>query len=148
MRALLAVAGLLAAVTASGQVYRWTDSTGKVHYGDKPPDEATARELRIQSYDGPVEVRDWSGVLRGKTMPGTGSGLTMYATSWCGYCKQARAYFARKNIRYTEVDVEKSPEGNQRFKQLGGKGVPLIVMGNKTMRGFSVESFESMAGKR
>lgn len=148
MRVLLAVAGLLAATAVSGQVYRWTDSAGKVHYGDKPPVEAKTRELRIPSYDGPVEVRDWGDVLRGKTMPGSGPGLTMYATSWCGYCKQARAYFAQKNIRYTEVDVEKSPEGKQRFKELGGKGVPLIVMGSKTMRGFSVESFEAMAGKQ
>ena len=148
MRALLAVAGLLAAMAASGQVYRWTDSTGKVHYGDRPPDEAKARELRIQSYDGPVEVRDWGGVLRGKTVPGSGPGLTMYSTSWCGYCKRARAYFGQKNIRYTEVDVEKSPEGKQRFKELGGKGVPLIVMGSKVMRGFSVERFEAMASKR
>jgi glutaredoxin len=148
MRALLAAAGLLAAMAASGQVYRWTDSTGKVHYGDRPPDEAKARELRIQSYDGPVEVQDWSGVLRGKTMPGSGPGLTMYSTSWCGYCKRARAYFGQKNIRYTEVDVEKSPEGNKRFKELGGKGVPLIVMGSKVMRGFSVERFEAMASKQ
>ena len=118
MRTLLAVAGLLAAMAASGQVYRWTDSTGKVHYGDRPPDEAKARELRIQSYDGPVEVQDWSGVLRGKTVAGSGPGLTICATSWCGYCKRARAYFAQKNIRYTEVDVEKSPEGKQRFKEL------------------------------
>lgn len=55
MRALLAVAGLLAAMAASGQVCRWTDSTGKVHYGDRPPDDAKARELRIQSYDGPAD---------------------------------------------------------------------------------------------
>ena len=148
MRTLLAAAVLLAAMSASAQVYRWTDSNGKVHYGDRPPEEAKARELRIQSYDGPVEVQDWSGVLRGKTMTGSGPGLTMYSTSWCGYCKRARTYFAQKNIRYSEVDVEKSPEGNKRFKELGGKGVPLIVMGSKVMRGFSVERFEAMASKQ
>ena len=44
--------------------------------------------------------------------------------------------------------MEKSPEGNKRFKELGGKGVPLIVMGSKVMRGFSVERFEAMASKQ
>ena len=148
-RALLATL-LAAALPAVGQVYKWTDSRGRTQYGDKPPDDVKTQELRIQSYEGAVEVRDWGEVLRGKNVPGTapGPGVTMYATSWCGYCKKAREYFASKGIRYTEVDVEKSPEGERRFKELGGKGVPLIVAGNKVMRGFSAERFETMMAKK
>jgi len=36
--------------------------------------------------------------------------VKMYATSWCPYCAKARAYFARRNIAYVEVDIEKSKE--------------------------------------
>ncbi|HYC37366.1 MAG TPA: glutaredoxin domain-containing protein [Usitatibacter sp.] len=139
---------LVAALPAVAQVYKWTDSKGRTQYGDKPPDDVKTQELRIPSYDGPVEVRDWAGVLHGKTTAGAGAGVTMYSTSWCGYCKRARDYFTAKGIRFTEIDVEKSTEGNRRFKELGGKGVPLILAGGKVMRGFSVERFEAMQRKR
>lgn len=32
----------------SAEVYQWTDAQGRVHFGDRPPQAAKARELRIQ----------------------------------------------------------------------------------------------------
>ena len=87
---LVLAALLAAALPAAGQVYKWTDSKGRTQYGDKPPDDVKSQELRIQSYEGAVEVRDWGEVLRGKNVAGSGPGVTMYATTWCGYCKKAR----------------------------------------------------------
>ena len=63
--------------------------------------------------------------------------LTMYATSWCGYCKKARAYLAANGIAYREVDIEASPANRAEYKQLGGKGVPYFVYGDRRLRGFS-----------
>jgi glutaredoxin len=141
---------LLLARPALGQVYKWTDSAGKVHYGDRPPEDAAKQELRIRipSYEGPVEVRDWGAVLRRRApaQASTGS-ITMYSTDWCGHCKNARAYFASKGIRYNEIDVEKSEAGRKDFEGFGGGGVPLIVVGDKTMRGFSAKRFEELAKK-
>ena len=150
MRVSIAVVTLLLALPAFGQVYKWTDPTGKVHYGDKPPEDARKEELRIRipSYEGPVEVRDWSAVLRRKAPEGGGTAsITMYSTDWCGHCKNARAYFASKGIRYRDIDVEKSESGRKEFKELGGGGVPLIFVGDKSMRGFSAEYFEWLAKK-
>ena len=131
---------------AAAQVYKWTDSTGKTVYGDKPPEDARAQELRIQTHDQPAVVRDWSKVLKAKSpaAPASQAGVTMYSTSWCGVCRTARAYFAAKNVAFTEIDVEKSAEGARRFKEYGGSGVPLIVVGGKTMRGWSPGAFEAM----
>ena len=142
----LALAALLLALPATAQVYKWTDPSGKVHYGDRPPDDAKKQELRIRipSYDGPVEVRDWSAVLGTKARAG-GSGLvTMYSTSWCGHCKNARNYFASRGISYREIDVEKSEAAAREFQSLGGSGVPLIIVGGKAMSGFSAEAFEAL----
>jgi glutaredoxin len=136
----LVVIALLFAATAAAQVYKWTDPSGKVHYGDRPPDDAKKQELkiRIPSYDGPVEVRDWSSVL-------TGAGqVTMYSTTWCGHCKNARSYFAAKRIPYRDIDVEKSPEAEREFRARGGNGVPLILVGRKSMSGWGPEAFEAM----
>jgi glutaredoxin len=142
----LVVVALLFAAPAAAQVYKWTDPSGKVHYGDRPPDDAKKQELkiRIPSYDGPVQVRDWSAVLGTRAGAATAGQVTMYSTSWCGHCKNARNYFAAKRIAYREIDVEKSPEAAREFKSLGGSGVPLILVGGRAMSGFSPEAFEAL----
>lgn len=74
--------------------------------------------------------------------------VTMYSTSWCGHCKNARNYFAAKRIAYREIDVEKSEAAAREFKRLGGSGVPLILVGGKAMSGFNPESFEELLRTR
>ena len=142
MRAIL-LACLLFCLPAWAQIYKWTDSTGKTVYGDKPPEESKAKEMRIQSFGQPVEVKDWSQVLRAKSVSG-GSGVTMFSTTWCGYCKQARTYFRSKGIAFTDIDVEKSEDGRRRYKELGGGGVPIILVGSRMMQGFGEEAFEEL----
>ena len=63
--------------------------------------------------------------------------VTMFATSWCPYCRKAREYFAANNIPYTELDIEKSEDAKQRYRALGGKGVPVILVGEGRLNGFS-----------
>jgi glutaredoxin len=67
--------------------------------------------------------------------------VVMYATSWCPHCARARAYFARKGIAYVEHDVEKSVAASVEFKRLGGRGVPLILVGREQMSGFDEQAF-------
>jgi glutaredoxin-like YruB-family protein len=73
--------------------------------------------------------------------------VVMYATSWCPYCAKARAYFGRKGIAYTEYDVEKSPTAKAELKRLGGRGVPLILVGREQMSGFSEEGFDALLAR-
>jgi mycoredoxin len=35
--------------------------------------------------------------------------LTMYSTTWCGYCRRLKSQLDREGIAYTEVDIEKDP---------------------------------------
>jgi glutaredoxin len=70
--------------------------------------------------------------------------VVMYATAWCPYCAKARAYFARTGTAYTEYDIEKSADARAEFKRLGGRGVPLILVGNEKMAGFNELAFESL----
>jgi glutaredoxin len=73
--------------------------------------------------------------------------VVIYSTSWCGVCKQAKAYMDGKGIAYRDVDVEKSPEGAQEYRAHGGNGsVPLIVVGDQTMTGFSPQRLDEMVG--
>jgi glutaredoxin len=75
----------------------------------------------------------------------------MYATSWCPYCAKARAYFAKNGIAYVEHDIEKSAAGNAEYRRLGGRGVPLILVGTEKMSGFSERGLDALlarAGRR
>ena len=33
--------------------------------------------------------------------------VTMYSTSWCGYCHRLKSQFERDGIAYTVVDIER-----------------------------------------
>jgi len=73
--------------------------------------------------------------------------VVMYATSWCPYCAQARAYFKQSGIAYVEHDVEKSARARADFRRLGGRAVPLIVVGREKMNGFSEVGFEFLMAR-
>ncbi len=123
---------------AQAEIYRWVDESGKVHFSDRPSRAHSSEEvkLRINTYEG--VTYDTSSIDVGKKK------VVMYSASWCGVCKKAKRYFAEKGIKYTEYDVEKSGEGKSAFRKLGGKGVPVILVGNRRMNGFSIDGFEKL----
>lgn len=67
----------------------------------------------------------------------SGATIIMYSTDWCGYCKQARALFDSAGLAYREYNIEKSAEGLEQYQMLGGRGVPLIIINGKLLRGFN-----------
>jgi glutaredoxin len=141
MKKIIALCALLACLPAEAQqVYRWVDGNGRTQYGDKPPPgvKAAAVQSRISSYSGTPTVS--GSASAGATRPE----IKMYVTEWCGYCKQARAYFSRQGIRYTELDVEKSAAARAEYQQLQGRGVPLILVGTQRMNGYSEDRLAQM----
>jgi len=63
--------------------------------------------------------------------------VVMYATEWCGYCKQTRRFLDSKGIPFQEYDIEKSDEGRKAYEALGGRGIPLIDVNGTIIRGFA-----------
>jgi len=137
----LAITGPLAA----GELFKWVDDRGTVHYGDKPPENARLEEVggAISSYDSvSVEALPADGNTSGQAVER--KSVIMYATSWCGYCRQAREYFRANAIPYKEYDIEKSKRAAKAFKKLHGRGVPVILIGDKRMNGFRATTFERL----
>lgn len=62
--------------------------------------------------------------------------VVLYATDWCGYCRQARALLAEKGVQYTEYDIEKSAEGKRQYDALGVRGVPVLNINGTVVKGF------------
>lgn len=63
--------------------------------------------------------------------------VVMFSSRFCPYCRQARLLFAQHHIRYCEYNVNTSPENQQEFLNLGGLGVPLIMIGDEVFYGFN-----------
>ena len=66
-----------------------------------------------------------------------GGKVILYATSWCGYCKKARAFLNEKNIPFYEYDIEKSIEGRDQYRSIGGRGVPVLLVNGSVIKGYS-----------
>lgn len=97
--------------------------------------------FQCSAEDGSVTTRDISQAASPKKERFSGT-VEIYVTDWCGYCKQAQSYMKSKGIPYVAYDIEKDSAANQRHKELGGHGVPLIIIGSHRMSGFSPGSLE------
>mgnify|MGYP002640375245 CR=1 FL=1 len=135
---------LFLSMSVNAELYKWIDDSGKVYYKNTPPDQSQfeRQAKQIGSYTRPeilTLIFDANaGVSQGS------QNVIMYSTTWCGVCKMAKRYFRQNSIPFVEYDVENSNKGRQDFKKLGGKGMPIILVGNKSMVGFSGASFEKI----
>ena len=83
------------------------------------------------------------GTPSGKAKEGQFAGtVVLYVTSWCPHCKSAKSYLDRRGIPYVAYDIEKDSAARERHQQLGGGGVPLILVGSRKMSGFSPQALE------
>ena len=62
--------------------------------------------------------------------------VVLYATDWCGYCKQTKRFLDQKGIPFKEFDIEKDAEARKAYEALGGRGIPLIDVNGTLIRGF------------
>ncbi|MBP9738959.1 NrdH-redoxin [Candidatus Saccharibacteria bacterium] len=70
--------------------------------------------------------------------------VTVYSTTWCGFCHQAKKYFDGAGIAYTDVDVEKDPKAAEEMvKKSNQMGVPVIEIGDTIIVGFDRPKVEA-----
>ncbi len=72
--------------------------------------------------------------------------VTIYTTSYCGYCRAAMAHFDKRGIDYLNRDVEQDEEARADYLELTGgrRGVPVIVVGDAWMQGWSQPEFDRL----
>ncbi len=149
---------LLTFSLAGAEMYQWVDEKGVVTFKDTPPPPAKKRKNVKVYHDSdfaPAPPRQASPAPRGAKssvepapqppLPRKGrftGTVEMYVTSWCGYCKRAEKYLQSQGIPYVAFDIEKDSAARQRHRELGGNGVPLIIIGTNKMSGFSPETLE------
>lgn len=131
----MAIAALVAIVTPASAQYRWTDSTGRVNYGDAPPSDAknlsrVDGRARTESEDPtggiPFELRKAM-----STFP-----ITLYTAPDCGPCESARVWLRRRGAPYQEVLVETDVDAEELKKRVGTTSVPVMTLGRTPHLGF------------
>lgn len=134
---LVAIGAVCSSAAFATGVYKWTDADGRVHFGDRPPEGAAAQEVKIRSFDGPAEVTSVGGDTVDRS-------VTLLSATWCGVCKRAKEHLRARGVSFTEHDVEKSGIGKSEYKRLNGKGVPIILVGQQRMNGFSATGLDKL----
>lgn len=122
------------------EIYKIIGADGKVSYADKPSQSVTAKteKLKVQTYSGTPSVSSYNGSV-GK--------VTILSAQWCGVCRQAKAYMKSRKISFEEWDIDQSDYARSKIRELGAKGVPVILVGKQKMVGFSPEGLDDMLQK-
>ena len=123
--------------SADAEILKWVDEDGKVHYGD-------ARQMRGRAEVVKTKISSYEHVTITQSKSAAGSDVVMYSTTSCGYCKQARRYFKQNDIAFAEHFIDKDRAARRTYDKLGEKGVPVILVGDARMTGFSVPAFEKL----
>lgn len=75
--------------------------------------------------------------------------ITIYSTSWCGFCNMAKQYFDSKNIAYTDKNIEEdSAAYDELMHKVEGNymGVPVIDINGKLILGFDRPKIDAALG--
>ena len=75
--------------------------------------------------------------------------VTLYSTSWCGYCRQARGFLEQRGVAFTEKDIEKDPGAREEMQQKCRAarkrpgGVPVLDVKGSMIMGFDPAAMEA-----
>jgi glutaredoxin len=158
-------------IPAVGDIYTWSDENGVKHFSNEPPPDIETVEQQAEIKHDAAQYKQWDeerkaqldkitdnepsgdSVEREKAPPGAKEipapgEVVIFTTPTCGYCKRAKAFFAKHNVAYTEYDIAADPQAKKRFRELKGKGVPLIYIGKERVVGFNQSRLQRLLGIR
>jgi mycoredoxin len=71
--------------------------------------------------------------------------ITLYSTSWCGYCRRLKRQLEGEGIAFREVDLDEAPETGARIVATTGgfRTVPAVEIGEKLLVNPSIEEIRT-----
>lgn len=122
-------------------LYRWVDKSGKVHYGDKTPEDAVNAEQKkfgASAAQGDDELS--YGIRKAKQdFP-----VTLYVATNCGeYCIQARALLNKRGVPFVEKNLATKDDVEVFKKLTGSDTTPTLMVGKSPLKGFEAGRWNS-----
>jgi mycoredoxin len=77
--------------------------------------------------------------------------VTMYTTTWCGYCVRLKKMLQREGISYAEVDIEQDPTAAELVMQANGgnRTVPTLVFADgSALTNPSIDQVKAQLGQQ
>lgn len=61
--------------------------------------------------------------------------VTMYSTTWCGYCQRLKGQMTREGIAWTEIDIEQDEQAAKAVMAINGgdQTVPTLLFPDGTV---------------
>jgi len=117
----------------AGELYKWVDKDGKVHYTDQPPGQDVKAQERRKFGDKPGTVPlSYSLQVAMKNFP-----VTLYNADCADACPKAAALLKQRGVPFTDKSA-RDPVFAEELKALtGGKLlVPVLKVGKQVLTGF------------
>lgn len=140
--AIVALAAAASAVAQDRQVYRYTDTTGRVVYSDRPP-AGEARNLQAKRVG--ANYVETSEVSYATQQASEKFPVTLYTFACGEVCESAEGLLNRRGVPFSTVNVEDA-QGAQRLKDLTGEpNAPVLQVGDKLIaKGFNEARWQAM----
>lgn len=132
---------ITAPVALADSIIRWVDKEGKVHYGDRPAEDAVKSEQKRFGPAPTVSDDEMSYTVRKAKQDFP---VKLYVTESCGdYCVQARAFLNKRGVPFLEKNLVTKEEVDE-FKQItGGNSIPALTVGKTLLSGFEAGQWNS-----
>ena len=135
---LLVCLAMMPSVAQAGELFRWLDANGKVHYGDTPPANATQIEpLKFPAATAPGEDLPYTTRRAQQNFP-----VTLYVAENCTeYCDLARNLLIKRGIPFAEKALQTQEEIDALKALSGSNSVPTLAVGRSFLKGFLAEQW-------
>ncbi len=73
--------------------------------------------------------------------------VKIYGRDSCVYCVEAKEYLESKNVSYVYLDVRNNQTAKREYEEMGFSGVPIIVIGDEVIEGYSPSAIDEALAK-
>ena len=63
--------------------------------------------------------------------------VVLLSASWCGYCRKLRSDLVEWKVPFRELDVETNVAGENAYRLLNGRSIPVLLVDSHVQRGYS-----------
>ncbi len=73
--------------------------------------------------------------------------ITLYSSHGCSHCRQLKAWLKQHGLPFREFDIQRNARAFKDFQRLGGRGVPLLLVGEQRIQGFNAKTLPARLRK-